>query len=82
MKANPGDRIRLLAMPDDPCPLPVGATGTIKHIWPQPPRGGMPDTAWAQYWIDWDAPHERRSLMLCSPPDQFEVIGHADHVSP
>jgi len=27
-----GDRIRLLSMPDDPAPIPVGSTGTIVSV--------------------------------------------------
>ena len=26
---KPGDRIRLVAMPNDPDPIPIGATGTV-----------------------------------------------------
>ncbi len=73
-----GDRIRLLKMDDDPCPLPVGATGTIKATFPQPAQRHGPGP-WTQYHIEWDAPHEKRSLMLCCPPDQFEIID-ANHL--
>lgn len=79
MQAKQGDRIRLLAMPDDPCPLPAGATGTVEWAHPQPRTASPVHQAWTQYGVKWDAPHEKRSLMLCSPPDQFEVIERADH---
>jgi hypothetical protein len=29
---QPGDRIQLVAMPDDPDPIPPGATGTVTAI--------------------------------------------------
>jgi hypothetical protein len=67
-----GDRIKLLAMPDDPAPIPAGATGTVKSVVPQRGIGGV--VAYDQVWVQWDQPHERRSLSLCVPPDQFEVI--------
>ena len=68
--AKPGDRIRLLAMPDDPCPIPEGATGTIEYAHQQIECG----RPWTQYGVKWDAPNEKRTLHVCSPPDQFEVI--------
>jgi hypothetical protein len=62
-----GDRIRLVEMTDDPAPLPAGATGTIDAVFPHPAqRYGQ---AWTQYSVKWDAPHERRTLMVCCPPD-------------
>jgi hypothetical protein len=74
--ASVGDRIKLLAMTDDPCPIPVGATGTIDAIFPQ--AGDRAGHRWTQYSVKWDAPHERRTLMLCSPPDRFEVLEVSD----
>ena len=70
---NVGDRIELLAMPDDPCPIPAGATGTIKQAFPQPAQRHGPGP-WTQYRVEWDAPHERRTLMLCVPPDSVRLI--------
>lgn len=62
-----GTRIRLLHMPDDPAPIPDGATGTVYSVtrWP-----GFQDNIG----VDWDAPHDKRSLSLCVPPDTFEVL--------
>ena len=66
-----GDKIKLLAMPQDPDALPAGATGTV--TWQNPYRGS--GEQWTQYRVAWDAPHEKRSLMIVIPPDQVEVIG-------
>ena len=63
---QPGDRIRLLAMPDDPDPVPPGTTGTITAVRQQ--------GTWAQVDVDWD---NGRKLMLAVPPDQFEILHHA-----
>jgi hypothetical protein len=63
-----GDRIRLLSMPDDPDPLPIGATGTVVTI----TEGPM-----AQVCVDWDS---GRSLMLIPGVDQFEVIVAEDNL--
>jgi hypothetical protein len=60
-------RIRLLAMPDDPAPLPMGATGTITNV-------ANEGTDAEQVWVDWDPPHERRTLMLIPGIDRWEVI--------
>ena len=59
-----GDRIRLLAMPDDPAPLDAGSEGTV--------IGDPVDFQgrW-QIIVAWD---NGRSLNLCSPPDRFEVL--------
>ena len=63
-----GDRIRLLSMPDDPDPLPIGATGTVVSI----TEGPM-----AQVCVDWG---NGRSLMLIPGVDQFEVIVDEDNL--
>ncbi len=62
-----GDRIRLLAMPDDPCPIPVGTTGTITGI----TSGWDSLRGQVQLWVKWDID---RSLALIWPIDSFEVI--------
>lgn len=62
-----GDRIRLVSMADDPDPIPVGQTGTVKEVYPQ----GSGKDAWVQIDVDWD---NGRSLMLVSPPDLFEIL--------
>ncbi len=64
---HPGDRIRLLAMPDDSDPIPTGATGTIISV---KPHGAGRDT-WLQVEVDWD---DGRKLMLSIPPDRVEIL--------
>lgn len=58
-----GDRIRLLSMPDDPDPIPVGSTGTIVSV-TEGPLG--------QVGVKWD--DSSRSLSLIPGVDRFEVI--------
>lgn len=63
-----GDRIRLLAMPNDPDPIPYGTEGTVtrvQHLW---------QDNW-QVEVDWDIP---RSLRLALPMDVFEIIQPAE----
>jgi hypothetical protein len=64
---HPGDRIRLLAMHDDPDPIPVGQTGTVVGI----KRHGSGQDEWFQIDVSWD---NGRTLMLVSPPDVFEIV--------
>ncbi|NLS92727.1 MAG: DUF4314 domain-containing protein [Planctomycetaceae bacterium] len=61
--AKPGDRIRLLAMNDDPDPIEPGTTGTVVSVRQQ--------GTWAQVDVKWD---NGRTLMLVVPPDRFEVV--------
>jgi hypothetical protein len=71
---HPGDRIRLIAMPDDPNPIPPGTTGTIKSV----KQHGAGRDAWVQVEVEWDT---GRKLMLSVPPDRLEVLpGEADEV--
>lgn len=59
-----GTRIRLLAMLDDPNPLPVGSEGTVE--------GGVRfSDGELQIRVAWDS---GRSLMLVVPPDVYEVL--------
>ena len=64
--ALPGDRIRLLAMPDDPDPIPAGSTGTVISA----TKG-----TFAQLEVDWD---NGRTLALIPGVDQYEIIALAD----
>jgi len=64
---QPGDRIRLVAMPDDPDPVPPGTTGTVTSVHPH----GTGKNAWVQVEVAWD---NGRKLMLAIPPDRFEVL--------
>lgn len=65
---RPGDRIRLIYMPEDPDPIQPGATGTVTTVRPDlfGPRG-----RWTQVDVDWD---NGRKLMLSVPPDEWELI--------
>lgn len=62
-----GDRIRLVAMADDPNPIRAGQTGTVIGV---SSHGSARDT-WHQLDVAWD---DGRTLMLVSPPDTFEII--------
>jgi len=64
---KPGDRIELVAMPDDPYPIPVGTRGTVEAVHPM--RMDVPGQV--QLWVKWD---NGRSLMPIVPPDQVRVV--------
>ena len=64
---QPGVRIRLIAMLDDPDPVPPGTTGTVTTVHPH----GCGRGQWLQVEVDWD---NGRTLMLSVPPDEFEVV--------
>ena len=65
-----GDRIRLVAMPDDPDPIPTGEIGTVVGV----QRHGEGREASVQIDVSWD---NGRTLMLVSPPDRFEWVGRS-----
>ena len=62
-----GDRIRLLAMRDDPAPIQVGQLGTVVSV----SRHGDGKDTWHQIDVAWD---NGRTLMVVSPPDRFEIV--------
>lgn len=62
-----GQRVRLIAMPKDPCPIPVGAEGTVERSNVHPHNDGWRE----QVWVKWD---NGRSLMPSVPPDELEVL--------
>ena len=62
-----GDRIRLLSMNDDPDPIAPDQTGTVVGV----SSFGEGKDRWHQIDVSWD---DGRTLMLVSPPDQFEII--------
>lgn len=64
---NAEDRIRLLKMGPDPCPIEPGATGTVKAV--NMFKFGPPGHG--QIRVDLD---NGRSLMLALPEDEFEII--------
>lgn len=66
-----GDRIELIKMEDDPCPIPPGSKGTIitdpvefQDKW--------------QITVDWD---DDRFLSLVVPPDTFRILKKEDNAS-
>ncbi len=58
-----GDRIRLVSMPQDPDPIPVGSLGTVVAVYDH--------HDWTQVDVDWDS---GRSLMLTMPEDCIDII--------
>lgn len=58
-----GDRIRLVSMPQDPDPVPVGSLGTVVVI--------HDHRDWTQVEIAWD---NGRTLMLTLPDDCVVII--------
>jgi hypothetical protein len=58
-----GDRIRLVSMPHDPDPIPVGSLGTVLDV--------HEHSDWTQVDIDWD---NGRSLMLTLPDDRVAIV--------
>ena len=64
--ARCGDRIRLIAMPDDPDPIPVGSTGTILSV---------TEGRFAQIEVEWDS---GRSLALVPGVDRYEILPRTD----
>jgi hypothetical protein len=57
-KLNAGDRVRLLSMPQDPDPVPLGSLGTVVEV--------HEFSDWTQVEVDWD---NGRKLMLTLPDD-------------
>lgn len=62
-----GDRIRLVAMPDDPNPIDPGQTGTVLSI----NKVDLGGEAWYQIEVQWN---NGRTLMLSCPPDEINII--------
>ena len=58
-----GDRVRLISMPEDPDPIPVGMEGTVLHV--------HDHGDWTQVEVAWD---NGRKLMLTLPEDEVTVI--------
>lgn len=58
-----GDRIRLVSMPQDPDPIPVGELGTVQRV---RDFGDL-----AQVEVDWDS---GRTLMLTIPDDCVAIV--------
>ena len=64
-----GDRVMLLAMPDDPNPVPVGTKGTVELISDLTMLNNRKNQL--QFLIRWE---NGRSLSCICPPDQLKVI--------
>ena len=64
---RPGDRVRLVTMQDDPDPIDAGQIGIVVAVRRFDDAKGV----WHQIDVDWDS---GRTLMLVSPPDQFEIV--------
>jgi hypothetical protein len=62
-----GDRIRLIAMPEDPDPIPAGSEGVVVEV----TNGPL-----AQIIVDWIGID--RSLALIPGVDLFEIIGRQE----
>lgn len=67
MKLRPGDRVRLILMPDDPSPLDPGEEGVVGHV-QEDLFGDRRD----QVSVKWDS---GRTLSLVVPPDSVQVVG-------
>ena len=63
---QPGDRIRLVSMPNDPDPIPAGSLGTVRSV--------HEHGDWSQVDVAWD---NGRQLMLCFPGDVVTVVSRA-----
>lgn len=61
---QPGTRIELITMPNDPDPIPSGSRGTVIEV--QPLWDGE-----AQVHVNWDS---GRTLSLIHPHDTFRLI--------
>ena len=62
-RLNKGDRIRLVSMPKDPDPIPVGSLGTVVDV--------HDHLNWTQVEVDWD---NGRTLMLTMPDDCVDIV--------
>ena len=64
-KFKAGDRVKLLAMGEDPDPIPVGTCGTVITA------SHMIANEWTQVAVAWD---NGRSLSCVCPPDKLELL--------
>lgn len=68
MMFQPGERVELLLMLNDPDPLPRGLRGTVTRAQQVDFGGG---DRFVQYTVEWD---DGRTLMPCVPPDILRRI--------
>lgn len=66
MSVKLGDRIRLLSMPNDPCPIEPGAEGVVAWLGER-----LTNPELQQVGVLWD---NGRQLILLEGIDQYEVI--------
>jgi hypothetical protein len=69
---NPGDRIELVRMTNDPCPIQSGTKGTVQFV--GPPLPDWSSTAaqdFQQVAVKWD---NGRTLSLVVPPDTYRKL--------
>jgi hypothetical protein len=64
---NKGDRIELVSMGDDPCPIEPGTRGTLDNI----VDVDLGDGPFKQLWVHWD---DGRTLSPVIPPDEVRVL--------
>jgi len=67
VQVRKGTRIRLIAMPDDPDPIPTGSEGTVVDA---------TDGPLGRIEVRWD--NSTRTLSLIPGVDIFEIIGRKD----
>lgn len=60
-----GDRLELISMPDDPCPVAAGTLGTVTKD-----SVDLRDGTW-QTSMKWD---NGRTLAIISPPDKVKLV--------
>lgn len=71
---NPGDRIEMILMTDDPCPIEPGDVGTVMWISDLGCMGGC-YKGQHQIAVKWDS---GRTLSLIAPKDKFKVLRTAE----
>ena len=64
-----GDRIELVAMPDDPDPVPAGTKGTVDSV--SQPISFPGEGPWVQIGVRWD---NGRTLALVSTKDAWRPL--------
>jgi hypothetical protein len=64
-----GDRVRLIAMPHDPDPIPVGTLGVVLRV--------TDHGDWQQVEVAWD---NGRTLMLALPEDCVAIVPPGESV--
>ena len=73
MDLKEGDRIELVQMLDDPCPIEPETKGTVQFVSPMFPPTSRTPTSVNQYKVSvkWD---NGRNLLLVVPPDIYRKL--------